>query len=170
MKPDTEYVKKLIDELKEVAGLTPPVCRHEEGNTGPVFCKPFEDFQDLLLRAAHALESYQQIKIPLPYGTSRRFPEDGEEAEQVKPMVKFKRLDPSELPVELQDIKPSDVKPLLPERGPTPEDLFVVSKVVCKRCYRKWMAVRLAETPLHELECPECGPGYVEETGDNIIV
>jgi len=89
---------------------------------------------------------------------------------QIKPMVKFKRLDPTELPVELQDIKPSDVKPLLPERDPAPEDLFVASKVVCKRCYRKWLAVRLAETPLHVLECPECGPGYVEETGDNIIV
>ena len=40
-----------------------------------------------------------------------------------------------------------------------------VSEVICLRCYKRWIAVRPTFTRLDELECPNCGAGYVIETG-----
>ena len=41
-----------------------------------------------------------------------------------------------------------------------------VSEVICIKCYKRWLAVRLEPTLLKELECPKCGRGYVIETGE----
>lgn len=43
-----------------------------------------------------------------------------------------------------------------------------VSEVVCLKCLRRWLAVRPLSTKLRDLECPECGPGFVIETGETI--
>ena len=41
-----------------------------------------------------------------------------------------------------------------------------VSEVICLKCYKRWVAVRPAYTPLDTLECPCCvATGYVIETG-----
>ena len=42
---------------------------------------------------------------------------------------------------------------------------YIVSVVACMACLHKWTACRPLGTPLHELECPNCGPGCVVETG-----
>lgn len=43
-----------------------------------------------------------------------------------------------------------------------------VSEVICVKCYKRWIAVRPTDTLLKELECPNCGAGYVIETGEII--
>lgn len=43
-----------------------------------------------------------------------------------------------------------------------------VSEVICVKCGKRWLAVRLEETLLKDLECPNCGKGYVIETGEEI--
>jgi hypothetical protein len=43
-----------------------------------------------------------------------------------------------------------------------------VSTVVCLKCYRRWVAVRPTTVPLKELECDDCGAGYVIETGEQV--
>ncbi len=43
-----------------------------------------------------------------------------------------------------------------------------VSEVICVKCGHRWIAVRPIETQLKELECPNCGKGYVIETGEVI--
>jgi DNA-directed RNA polymerase subunit RPC12/RpoP len=54
--------KRLIDELREMADRTPPICQYDRpynteilGKKITVYCKPFEQFQELLRRAADAL-------------------------------------------------------------------------------------------------------------------
>lgn len=42
---------------------------------------------------------------------------------------------------------------------------YEVSEVICVKCYKRWIAVRPRETLLKELECPNCGAGYVINTG-----
>jgi len=43
-----------------------------------------------------------------------------------------------------------------------------VSVVICLKCYHRWVAVRPTTVLLKELECSECGAGYVIETGEII--
>lgn len=44
-----------------------------------------------------------------------------------------------------------------------------VSEVICVSCHKRWIAVRLAETKLKDLECPKCGlAGYAIETGESL--
>lgn len=43
-----------------------------------------------------------------------------------------------------------------------------VSTVICLKCYRRWVAVRPTTVLLKELECDDCGAGYVIETGEII--
>lgn len=43
-----------------------------------------------------------------------------------------------------------------------------VSEVICVRCGRRWIAVRPEGTLLKDLECPDCGAGYVIKTGEAI--
>ena len=54
--------KKLIERLREIASLTPPICQYDlpieldvMGKKITAYCKPFEQFQDLLREAADAL-------------------------------------------------------------------------------------------------------------------
>lgn len=42
----------------------------------------------------------------------------------------------------------------------------VVSEVICVKCGHRWIAVRPAATYLKDLECAQCGAGYVIETGE----
>ena len=55
--------KRLIDQLREIADLTPPICQYDNPEKFTVFgkeitayCKPFEQFQELLRRAVDAVE------------------------------------------------------------------------------------------------------------------
>lgn len=41
-----------------------------------------------------------------------------------------------------------------------------VTEVICIKCYKRWIAVRPVNTKLKDLECPNCGKGYVIETGE----
>ncbi len=43
-----------------------------------------------------------------------------------------------------------------------------VSEVICVRCGKRWISVRPAGTLLKEIECPECGEGFVIETGEEL--
>ncbi len=40
------------------------------------------------------------------------------------------------------------------------------SMVICLKCYFRWLAIRPVQVRLDQLECKECGPGYVIETGE----
>lgn len=42
------------------------------------------------------------------------------------------------------------------------------SEVICLKCYDRWIAVRPDQTRLVDLECENCGPGFVIETGEII--
>lgn len=41
----------------------------------------------------------------------------------------------------------------------------IVSEVICVKCGDRWISVRPEKTLLKELECENCGAGYVIETG-----
>lgn len=43
-----------------------------------------------------------------------------------------------------------------------------VSEVICIRCHKRWIAVRPEITKLSDLECENCGAGFVIETGEDI--
>ena len=43
-----------------------------------------------------------------------------------------------------------------------------VSEVICVKCGARWISVRPAKTLLKTIECPNCGPGYVIETGQEL--
>lgn len=56
--------EKLVERLREVAGLTPPICEYQEqkeielfGKKVTVYCKPFEQFQELLREAADYIDN-----------------------------------------------------------------------------------------------------------------
>ena len=40
-----------------------------------------------------------------------------------------------------------------------------VSEVICVKCGKRWISVRPEKTLLKDLECENCGQGYVIETG-----
>lgn len=40
-----------------------------------------------------------------------------------------------------------------------------VSEVICVKCGHRWVSVRPEITLLKQLECPNCGKGFVVETG-----
>ena len=42
-----------------------------------------------------------------------------------------------------------------------------VTEVICVKCCKRWIAVRPITTKLKDLECSNCGKGYVIETGEN---
>lgn len=43
-----------------------------------------------------------------------------------------------------------------------------VSEVICVSCRSRWIAIRPERTLLKNLECKNCGQGYVIETGEVI--
>lgn len=56
--------EKLIEELRRLADLTPPICQYDQpedheifGKKITVYCKPFEQFQEVLRSAADALSA-----------------------------------------------------------------------------------------------------------------
>jgi len=44
----------------------------------------------------------------------------------------------------------------------------IVSEVVCLKCMERWLGVYPEGVWLKDLECPNCGPGYVINTGQEI--
>ena len=76
--------EKLVEQLREVASKTPPICRYDNpdeiehfGKTITVYCKPFEQFQELMRDAADyiangvAVQEWISVKDRLPdYFTS----------------------------------------------------------------------------------------------------
>ena len=45
-----------------------------------------------------------------------------------------------------------------------------VSEVICVKCGKRWISVRPEKTLLKDLECENCGQGYVIETGQILEV
>lgn len=45
-----------------------------------------------------------------------------------------------------------------------------VSEVICVKCYDRWICVRPAEVKLKDIECENCGNGYVIETGEEFEI
>lgn len=45
----------------------------------------------------------------------------------------------------------------------------VVSEVICVKCLKRWICVRPESVLLIDLECPNCGQGYVINTGQEIM-
>lgn len=43
-----------------------------------------------------------------------------------------------------------------------------VSEVICVKCGKRWICVRPIGTLLKNLECENCGAGFVIETGEDI--
>jgi len=43
-----------------------------------------------------------------------------------------------------------------------------ISMVVCLKCFKRWIAARPAVTKLIDIECSDCGQGFVIETGQEI--
>ena len=43
-----------------------------------------------------------------------------------------------------------------------------VSEVICIKCGYRWISVRPKHTLLKYLECPNCGQGFVIETGQEL--
>ena len=43
-----------------------------------------------------------------------------------------------------------------------------VSEVICVKCCHRWISVRPKGTLLKNIECPNCGKGYVIKTGQDI--
>lgn len=41
-----------------------------------------------------------------------------------------------------------------------------VSEVICVKCGKRWISVRPEGTLLKEIDCPNCGRGYVIKTGE----
>jgi DNA-directed RNA polymerase subunit RPC12/RpoP len=46
----------------------------------------------------------------------------------------------------------------------------MVSEVICVRCGKRWISIRPEGTLLKDLECKNCGAGYVIETGQILDV
>lgn len=44
----------------------------------------------------------------------------------------------------------------------------VVSKVICLKCNTRWISVRPEHTLLEQIECKNCGAGFVIETGERL--
>lgn len=43
-----------------------------------------------------------------------------------------------------------------------------VSEVMCVKCLKRWICVRPSDVWLKDIECPNCGAGYVINTGQPI--
>ena len=50
------------------------------------------------------------------------------------------------------------------------EDLMPhnVDEVICVKCLKRWIAVYPTACSLKEIECPNCGNGFVIKTGEEI--
>ena len=43
-----------------------------------------------------------------------------------------------------------------------------VAEVICVKCGKRWLAVWPSETWLKDLECENCGAGFVVKTGQDL--
>ena len=43
-----------------------------------------------------------------------------------------------------------------------------VSEVICVKCGKRWISVRQVGTLLKDIDCPNCGKGYVIKTGQDL--
>jgi hypothetical protein len=43
-----------------------------------------------------------------------------------------------------------------------------VAELICIKCRKRWIGVWPKETPLKDLECENCGPGFVIKTGQDL--
>lgn len=43
-----------------------------------------------------------------------------------------------------------------------------ISEVICVKCLKRWICVRPSNVWLKDIECPNCGAGYVIVTGQPI--
>lgn len=43
-----------------------------------------------------------------------------------------------------------------------------VSEVICIKCGKRWISVRQVGTLLKDIDCPNCGCGYVIKTGQDL--
>ena len=43
-----------------------------------------------------------------------------------------------------------------------------VAELICVRCGKRWIGVWPEKTLLKELECENCGPGFVIKTGQDM--
>ena len=76
--------EKLVEQLREVASKTPPICRYDNpdeiehfGKTITVYCKPFEQFQELMRDAADYIANGVTVQEWIL--VTERLPEKGEE-------------------------------------------------------------------------------------------
>ena len=44
-----------------------------------------------------------------------------------------------------------------------------VCEVICVKCGKRWISVHPERTLLKELECPNCGQGFVIKTGQLLV-
>ena len=47
-------------------------------------------------------------------------------------------------------------------------DPHEVSEVICVKCGKRWISVRQAGMLLKDIDCPNCGKGYVIKTGQDL--
>ena len=45
---------------------------------------------------------------------------------------------------------------------------YIISEVFCWCCGKRWICARPYDVQLKDIECEECGKGYVFETGEII--
>lgn len=43
---------------------------------------------------------------------------------------------------------------------------YIISEVICCNCGNRWIAARPYGVLLRDIECAECGKGFVIETGE----
>lgn len=65
--------EKLVEQLREVSDLTPPICEYQEpkeiellGKKVTVYCKPFEQFQELLREVADYMANGVTVQEWIP--------------------------------------------------------------------------------------------------------
>ena len=70
--------EKLVERLQEMASRTPPVCQYDRpkeveilGKQITVYCKPFEQFQDLMREAADAIVNGVTVQRPINTNADR---------------------------------------------------------------------------------------------------
>lgn len=50
----------IVAKLREFASMNPPVCEWDKDNHGPVYCKPYEPWQETAREAADIIERYEK--------------------------------------------------------------------------------------------------------------
>lgn len=56
------------------------------------------------------------------------------------------------------------------KKSKEPKEPHEVSEVICIRCGKRWISARPEGTLLKDIQCPNCGAGFVIETGQDLGV